>query len=83
MIYNVLAQIENSNSSLKGSEEYKWLQYNDTDKTFMKNLIPVPNDEISCVCVPLTNIDKDGNKAVVITRLSVKGFQNYIAKLES
>ena len=83
MIYNVLAQIENSNASLKGSEEYKWLQYNDTDKTFMKNMIPVPNDEISCVCAPLTTIDKDGNKAVVITRLSVKGFQKYIAKLES
>lgn len=51
MIYNVLAQIDNA--SLKGLEEYKWLQYNDTDKTFMKNMIPVPNDEIICVCAPL------------------------------
>lgn len=83
MIYNVLAQIENSNASLKGLEEYKWLQYNDTDKTFMNNMIPVPNDEISCVFAPLTTTDKDGNKAVVITRLIVKGFQNYITKLES
>ncbi len=83
MVYNVLAQIENPDASLKGLDEYKWLQYNDTDKTFMKNLIPVPDNEINCVCAPLTTTDKDGNKAVVITRLSVKGFQNYIAKLES
>lgn len=83
MIYNVLAQIENPDASLKGLEEYKWLQYNDTDKTFTKNLIPIPEGEINCVCAPLTANDKDGNKTVLLARLSVKGFQNYIAKLES
>ena len=83
MIYNVLAQIENPDASLKGLEEYKWLQYNDTDKTFTKNLIPVPEGEINCIYTPLTSNDKDGNKNVLLARLSVKGFQNYIARLES
>lgn len=83
MIYNVLAQIENVDASFKGLEECKWLQYDDTDKVFMKNLLPISNDEINCIFVPLTANDIDGNKRVVLTRLSVKGFQNYIIKLKS
>lgn len=83
MTYNVLSQIENTDAMLKGLDEFEWLQYHTKDKIFVKNLVPIPYDRIKGICVPLTSEDKNNNKTVVLTTLTVRGFQNYIAKLES
>lgn len=83
MLYNVLSQIENTDAILNGLDEYEWLQYHTKDKIFVKNLVPIPYDKIKGIFVPLTSEDKNNNKTVVLTALTVKGFQNYITKLES